>query len=669
MPGLIPQSFIDDLLDRADIVDVVSSRVDLRKAGKNYSARCPFHDEKTPSFTVSPDKQFYYCFGCGAGGNSIGFVMDYDRVGFVDAVEQLAKLAGLEVPREGGGVDTAARRKKDDLYSLMEKVSLYYRQQLHQHPQAQRAIGYLKQRGLSGEITRNFGIGYAPPGRENLLAAIAPQLEGEAPQAKLLQSGMLIENPEKQSIYDRFRQRIMFPIRDVRGRTIAFGGRVLDDSKPKYLNSPETPIFHKGRELYGLYEANKTLRDIPNLLVVEGYMDVVALAQFGVNNAVATLGTAATRSHLEKIFRYTAAVVFCFDGDEAGRKAANRALETVLPVMVDGRSASFLFLPEGEDPDSLVRKVGRDDFLALVNQATPLSDFLFQMCSENLDLAHLDDKARMSKLAAPLINRLPEGVFREMMLNQLSKVTELDTGTLKGIIAPPPQANADQPAQNYIGSEAEPPFGDYGRYAIPAAGQGYHDESGYGDYGNYSYDNRRAPQHAGRRGKQVKLPLEKLLITLLLNRPKLAEQMPQQAEWNELQSLANPDTEHLCNLVELILEHPEYTLTHILGYWRGVYSQRDAAELAELAAADLMDPVADQLRNADGEFHTLLTKLVAKARNSKPPMELLTQLANADIVSETDIKVANTAWAELLDSDCGEQAGKLLGEILAKPRN
>ena len=338
MAGRIPQSFIDDLLDRADIVDVVGSRMDLRKSGKNHSACCPFHDEKTPSFTVSAEKQFYYCFGCGAGGNAIGFVMDFDRIDFPEAVERLARHLGLEVPREAARDDGMSQKRKT-LQDILQKVDRYYRDQLRQHPQAKSAIEYLKNRGLSGEIARDFGMGYAPPGWDNLLLALG---KDDTALALLKEGGMLVDREEENKLYDRFRHRIMFPIRDVRGRTIGFGGRVLDDSKPKYLNSPETPLFHKGRELYGLYEANQKLRDIPNLVVVEGYMDVVALAQHNIHNAVATLGTAATPEHLDKLFRYTAEVVFCFDGDNAGRKAARRALETTLPAMLDGQLALFL---------------------------------------------------------------------------------------------------------------------------------------------------------------------------------------------------------------------------------------------------------------------------------------------------------------------------------------
>ena len=311
MAGLIPQTFIDDLLDRVDIVDVVNTRVQLKKAGKNYKACCPFHEEKSPSFTVAQDKQFYYCFGCGVGGNALGFVMEFDRLDFLPAVEMLAKNAGLEIPREAAP-DRAVSKQKDSLYSMLTEADRFFRQQLRANKAAGSAVDYLKGRGLSGKIAAQFGVGYAPPGWDNLLKA-----SGTDPQKiKLLdESGMIIVKPEEKKQYDRFRHRIMFPIRDQRGRTIGFGGRVLDDSTPKYLNSPETPVFHKGRELYGLYEARQALKEIPHLIMVEGYMDVIALAQYGIHNAVATLGTALTESHLQKLFRYTSELVFCFDGD------------------------------------------------------------------------------------------------------------------------------------------------------------------------------------------------------------------------------------------------------------------------------------------------------------------------------------------------------------------
>ncbi|MDG2145911.1 MAG: DNA primase, partial [Porticoccaceae bacterium] len=431
MAGLIPQTFIDDLLDRVDIVDVVNSRVQLKKAGKNYKACCPFHEEKSPSFTVAQDKQFYYCFGCGAGGNALGFVMEFDRLDFLPAVEMLAKNAGMEIPREAAP-DQRVTKKKDSLYSILTKSDKFFRQQLRTHQGAKVAVDYLKGRGLSGKIAAQFGVGYAPPGWDNLLKVAG----GDDQKSKLLdESGMIIVKPEEKKQYDRFRHRIMFPIRDQRGRTIGFGGRVLDDSTPKYLNSPETPVFHKGRELYGLYEARQALKEIPCLIMVEGYMDVIALAQYGIANAVATLGTALTENHLQKLFRYTSEIVFCFDGDSAGRRAAARSLEIALPEMRDGVSAKFLFLPDGEDPDSMVRQLGTEAFLEQVEKSQPLSEFLFEQLSDGIDSSTADGKARLSKTCAPQINRIPQGVFRQLMLEELSRRTGVSADNLRDYVA------------------------------------------------------------------------------------------------------------------------------------------------------------------------------------------------------------------------------------------
>lgn len=436
MAGKIPQHFIDDLLNRTDIVDVVDSRVKLKKTGKNYSACCPFHEEKTPSFTVSPDKQFYYCFGCGAGGNALGFVMEYERLPFPEAVEQLARLAGVEVPREEVSKAQQARQQASrTLYDLVAEAEKFFRSQLREHPAARKAIQYLRNRGLTGEVARDFNMGLAPPGWDNLLNRL-----GNTPDNRRLleQAGLVIhkeaEGGRSERYYDRFRDRIMFPIRDQRGRAIAFGGRVLGDEKPKYLNSPETPIFHKGRELYGLWEARQHKQKLERLLVVEGYMDVVALAQFDIRYAVATLGTACGEDHLQLAFKHVPEVVFCFDGDKAGRTAAKRALDAALPQMQDGRQVRFLLLPEGEDPDTLVRQIGKDRFEQLILTAVPLEDFLFDSAAEGIDLQTLDGRAKFSKLAAPLLDRLPKGVYRQLMFEQLARRTGLQLDTLKEIV-------------------------------------------------------------------------------------------------------------------------------------------------------------------------------------------------------------------------------------------
>lgn len=397
------------------MVDIINQRVPLRRAGAEYKACCPFHDEKTPSFTVSPNKQFYHCFGCGAHGTALGFLMEYDRLSFPEAVEELATSVGLELPTE-----IAFQQGPDNrpLYELMDQAADCFSQQLWQHPGAEQATEYLRQRGLSEEIAQTFRIGFAPPGWNNLLQQLGSNRERIG---QLETSGLISSKNNKQ--YDRFRDRIMFPIHDTRGRVVGFGGRVMGDDTPKYLNSPETPIFHKGRELYGLYEARKALKDIPALLVVEGYMDVVALAQYGIHNVVATLGTATTADHLEKLFRSTAEVIFCFDGDRAGKEAAWKALDTTLPLLRDGRQARFLFLPDGEDPDSQVRKQGKDSFVGQMNQALPLSEFLFNKLSEQVDMTTLDGRARLVTLTTPFINKLPRGVFRDMLSQQLTRLS------------------------------------------------------------------------------------------------------------------------------------------------------------------------------------------------------------------------------------------------------
>jgi DNA primase len=526
MKGRIPQHFIDEMLARVDIVEVVDRRVPLKKAGRNFSALCPFHDEKTPSFTVNQEKQFYYCFGCGAGGNAIGFLMEYERQDFPQAVEALATQAGLEVPREQAGSPQQAARRQD-IHALMQQAADFYRRQLREHPQAQRAIDYLKARGLSGEIARAFNIGFAPPGWDNLLRELGREAHN---QTLLIESGMLVAR-EDGKCYDRFRDRIMFPIHDSRGRVIAFGGRVLGDDKPKYLNSPETDIFHKGRELYGLYQARQAERHLQRLLIVEGYMDVVALAQHGIRNAVATLGTATTTEHLHRVFRHCAEVVFCFDGDEAGRRAARRALETALPALEDGRQARFLFLPEGEDPDSLVRRIDAGGFNALLEGAAPLEDYLFDALSEDLDPGTLEGKARLSRRAAPLIQLLPEGVFRELMLESLAQRAGLGRQALQALLERQPPARPERPAA---------PRGPRHRDPLPQPPEG----------------DSRDPL----------LPA----IALLVHHPRsLALVDP--AAWEALQSAPDdsPVLATLKELVALLQQRPESSTAMLLGHWQG----------------------------------------------------------------------------------------------------
>ncbi len=412
MSGLIPDSFIEELLARSDVVELIERRVPLKRVGSEFQACCPFHDEKTPSFTVSPKKQFYHCFGCGAHGSVIGFLMQYEGLEFLDAVEELARAAGLEVPTSG----QQKQRPDTGLYEMLERCSKFYVEQLKKHPAA---IEYLKQRGLSGEVSHDFSIGYAPSGWDALIKQLGTD---DRKQEQLKQIGMLSEG--KSGSYDKFRDRIMFPIHDRRGRVIAFGGRALSDDGPKYMNSPETALYHKSRELYGLYLARQRTSRLDTIIVVEGYMDVVALAQFGFKNVVATSGTATTTQQVEILFRAADTVVFCFDGDKAGRKAAWRALEATLPKLREGLQASFLFLPDGEDPDSMVRKHGTEVFAQQIERASPLSEFFFDHFTAATDLASLDDRARLVQQAQPYIETVPEGVFRDMLTAKLESLAQ-----------------------------------------------------------------------------------------------------------------------------------------------------------------------------------------------------------------------------------------------------
>ncbi len=472
MAGRIPEKFIDDLLARVDIVDVIAERLPLKKSGKDWSSRCPFHDERSASFTVSQGKQFYHCFGCGAHGSAIGFLMNYDRLEFPDAVEELANRAGLKVPHEGGRA--APREDATDLYELLDAATAFYRRQLDA---SSKARAYFSERGLDETILARFRLGYAPEGWDTLKSALG----SSAQRIALLEKTGMLTSGERGGKYDRFRDRVMFPILDRRGRTIAFGGRILTGPKaksadagpeadsrtrgneaddapghgaatataaqearkgdgPKYLNSPETPLFHKGRELFGLWQVREAHAKIPRLIVVEGYMDVISLHQYGVTQAVATLGTATTSDHAEILFRQCADVYFCFDGDRAGRQAAWRALESVLPRLRDGRQALFLFLPDGEDPDSLVRKEGLDGIERRLKQATPLSEFLFGELGRDVNLASLDGKARLAERARPLLAQIPDGAFRDLMFDELERVSGVRT-----TLAPAPAPEARRP--------------------------------------------------------------------------------------------------------------------------------------------------------------------------------------------------------------------------------
>jgi len=437
---MIPNDFIQTLLSRVDIVEVIDRHVPLKRAGANYVACCPFHSEKTPSFSVSPSKQFYHCFGCGAHGTAVGFLMEYGGKAFPDAVEELARDAGLEVPRVERPGERERRDEAQDLNEILLAAAKFYRAQLKDAP---RAIDYLKSRGLTGEIAARFGIGYAPDAWQGL-EAVFPKYD--APE---LDAAGLVINGDGGKRYDRFRDRVMFPIHDSRGRVIGFGGRVMGDGEPKYLNSPETPVFSKGRELYGLYLARNAIRDAGRVVVVEGYMDVVALAQHGIEYAVATLGTATTPTHAQKLFRLTDTVVFCFDGDAAGRKAAWRALENTLPVLADGKNAVFLFLPDGEDPDDYVRKRGRAAFEQAQDAAVPLSEFLLAELAARHPPNSAEGRAALVAAARPHLAAINAPVLAAILRRRLSELSGLPEGELRGLLnLPAPDAtHATAPRQ------------------------------------------------------------------------------------------------------------------------------------------------------------------------------------------------------------------------------
>lgn len=545
MSKRIPQHFIDDLLNRTDIVALIASRMELRKAGREYSARCPFHEEKTPSFTVSPTKQFYHCFGCGAHGNALGFLMEHDRLEFLDAIDELASVAGVEVPREF--VADSGRDHRDD-YALMERAARFYRESLAANPAA---IEYLKSRGLDKTVVNRFYIGYAP-------GAWTPLLERMRDEAALVRNGLAIQR--ERSCYDRFRNRIMFPIRDTRGRVIAFGGRVLGsaDDDPKYLNSPETDLFHKGRHLYGLYEARQATSKLPRLLVVEGYMDVVALAQYGLNYAVATLGTATTEEHLEILFRHTSEVVFCFDGDNAGRQAAWRALERSLAVIRDGRELRFLFLPQGEDPDTLVRARGREGVESLLAEAKPLSQFLLDELCAQVELTSLDGRARLVELARPHIAKIRPSAFRTLLLDQLARIVHMQRSDLEGVLH-----------SNAPGTPAAP-----------------------------------GPSARALTGNLT--PVRRALLRLL-EKPTLAQTVDSPGQ---LRDIDVPGSAFLAEVIEFLREHPHYYTGTIIEHWR---DRPEGEHLAKLARLTL--PVPDE--GIEQEFRDTIGHLLASSREQR----------------------------------------------------
>ncbi len=584
MAGQIPQRFLDDLMARVDVVEVVGERVKLKKAGRNYSGLCPFHQEKTPSFTVSADKQFYHCFGCGAHGNALGFLMEYDKLRFPEAVEQLAARLGLEVPREGADDPRAQarERKRKEGVNLLELAASFFRERLKM-PEGEGARQYLERRGLSPEVQQTFGIGFAPDDWEALKRHLTERGISDAVQVEY---GLLVHREDSGRTYDRFRDRVMFPIRDVKGRTIAFGGRVLGDAKPKYLNSPETPVFHKGRELYGLYEARQADHRLERVVIVEGYTDVVALAQFGIRNAVATLGTSTSEEHLTRLFRMVSEVVFCFDGDRAGRQAASRALETVLPLMIDGRQVRFLFLPEGEDPDTLVRREGAEAFQDRITCANPLSEFLFDQAAAGRDLARIEDRERYASQVLAALARLPEGVLKSLMLSELSRRTGVEASNFSALLARAKSAAVESAPDREMASsdgaaagmpETAPPLGES---AVPAARSG------------------------------GALSLSARALQLLVHEPALVGQLPEEDDW----CLEEDPDGRLCREVIRLLRAGRYRSAQVLlAHFHG---SAEGERLAALARRELLIP-----REARGAELEGLVDHFRRTRQRRSPQE------------------------------------------------
>jgi len=556
MAGLIPQDFIDDLIARADIVEVVGRRTQLKKAGREFKACCPFHDEKTPSFTVSPGKGFYHCFGCGAHGTAVGFLMEYEHMSFVEAIESLANSMGVEVPRSES--DQPARRY-DELFSLMDAVARHWQSCLKDSPQA---VEYLKDRGIDGSTAKRFGIGYAPDGWSNVLDKFG---QSDEAAERLLATGLIIRKDNGKH-YDRFRDRLMFPIRDARGRTIGFGGRVMGEGEPKYLNSPETVLFHKGRELYGMYEARQALRHIERLVVVEGYMDAVALARNGIDFAVATLGTATTGEHLNRLFRITENAYFAFDGDRAGKKAAWRALENALPQIREGRQIRFVFLPDGHDPDSFVNENGAAAFVDLMDAGLPLSEFLIQELSSQVDMSSIDGRARLAELARPLVSKLPTGVYRELLTGGLAEAVGLTGAKLEKMMA------AGQSASDSAHHEG-PRFTPRRRQPSPGGG----------------------------------LSVVRRAITLVLNHPEAGQKL----NIEKLAGVQRAGVDLLAALIETVQSEPNITTAGLLERWRHDDKGR---HLGKLAAANV--PMDEEF-DAGAELQECLQQLATAGRKER----------------------------------------------------
>ncbi|MEM9690735.1 MAG: DNA primase, partial [Pseudomonadota bacterium] len=557
----------DDLVARADIVEVVGRRVELKRAGKEFKACCPFHDEKTPSFYVNPAKGFYHCFGCGAHGTAVGFLMEYDHLDFPDAIEALASSMGLEVPRDESN---RPARRYDDLFELMSAVSKHWQATLPDHPAA---VDYLKGRQVDGATAKRYGIGYAPDAWSNVIDKF-----GQSPEKlELLSAAGLVSQNDSGRQYDKFRDRIMFPIRDSRGRTIAFGGRAMGDNGPKYLNSPETVLFHKGRELYGLFEARQALRNIERLVVVEGYMDVVALARNGIQFAVATLGTATTADHLNLLFRLTDKVDFCFDGDRAGRKAAWRAMETALPLIRDGRQVHFVFLPDGHDPDTYVNEHGTQAFVDLLDNGTAMSDYLIEDLATQVDLETVDGRARLAELAKPLLGRVTTGVYRELLLQSLAEKVGLSAAKLDSMIKPSAPSKRAEAASV--------------RRATPSG---------------------KSPSVVRR------------AITLLLNHPRSGQAL----DANRLDGVDRPGVDLLVRLIETTQSEPTISTAGLLERWR---HDEQGRHLGKLAATELPD---DHDFDPETELVACITQLETAGRKDR--IDLLIKKQRVEPLSDDE---------------------------------
>ena len=564
----IPQAFIDDLLTRINIVDLINKRIALKKTGSNYSARCPFHNEKSPSFSVSERKQFYYCFGCGVSGNAISFLMEYEHLSFIESIESLAQQAGVTVPYDG-----EAPAKQDDrkpLYEVTQKATEFYYRQLLENPEAIKAKDYLKNRGLTGQITKHFQIGYAPSGWNNLEKHLK-----ESYKQTLLTAGLLIQN-DQGKIYDRFRERVIFPIRDRQGRVVGFGGRVLTDETPKYLNSPETPIFHKGSELYGLYEALETHRHLDQILVVEGYMDVIALAQHGITYAVATLGTATTQKNAERLFRETNTVIFCFDGDNAGQTAAWRALENILPILEDGLTVKFMFLPNREDPDSYVRKHGQAAFIDAMKRAKPLSTFLLDHIAVDIDLSTIDGRSRLAKNAEPLLKQIPGQILQQLLIDELAKRTHIDVSSLRQL------------------------------------------------FGLKSIQQTTASRILYSKGKTSSITPMQQTMSILLQYPAAVSSIDNIATYA---ALTLPGSDLLNALLALLKADPSLSIGALLEHWRD--EPRITKQLSTLASRDIV--LTEE--NAVQELHGLLNQLVA-LEETNSLSKLHEQMARGELSDE-----------------------------------